>query len=192
LAARSGRLNLTMATKDRSQDSHAVSVQALCREGATLSGAWPQNTLTRLAESLFAEPSGNVVWSAVGEEVPAPGGEPELWLRLSSQSTVTLQCQRCLKAVQHDLQVDRRFRFARSEAEAEKLDEVLEEDVLALQPRLNLQELAEDELILALPLVARHQGSCPDPLPLPADDLDVDEEAATNPFAALAALKTRN
>jgi hypothetical protein len=29
-------------------------------------------------------------------------------------------------------------------------------------------------------------------LPLPVDDLGVDEETATNPFAALAALKTRN
>lgn len=163
----------------------------MCKDGTTLSGAWPQADLARLAEALFEPPTGDVHWSATGEEVPAPGGEPELWLRLDVRACVTLQCQRCLKSVQHELAVDRRFRFARSEEEAAKLDEELEDDVLALQPRLNLQELAEDELILALPLVARHEGDCPEPLPLPGDD-GFAEEAAPNPFAALAALKTRN
>jgi uncharacterized protein len=181
-----------MATQNRSQDPRALSVQSLCKDGASLSGVWPQSALTRLAESLFAEPAGDVTWSALGEELPASGGEPELWLLLTAQTTVTLQCQRCLKAVQQELAVDRRFRFARSEEEAEKLDGLLEDDVLALQPRLNLQELAEDELILALPLVARHEGDCPDPLPVSADDGFGEDEPAPNPFAALAALKTRN
>lgn len=180
-----------MAPKDRTPDARAVSVPSLCKEGATVAGTWPQHDLARLAESLFEPPSGDVAWSATGLEVPVAGGEPELWLHLQAEAAVTLQCQRCLKAVRQALVVDRRFRFARSEEEAEKLDEELEDDVLALQPRLNLQELAEDELILALPLVARHEGDCPEPLPLP-DDGGFDEEAAPNPFAALAALKTRN
>ncbi len=177
-----------MSTKDRAQDPRAVSVSSLCKDAASLAGRWPQAELPRLAEALFEPSAGEVVWSAAGEEVASPGGEPELWLQLDVRAPVTLQCQRCLKAVQHELLVNRRFRFARSEEEAEKLDEELEDDVLALQPRLNLQELAEDELILALPLVARHAGSCPDPLPLPTED-DTIEAAASNPFAALAALK---
>lgn len=168
-----------------------MSVPSLCKDATTLAGRWQQAELTRLAESLFESPAGEVVWSAAGEEVASPGGEPELWLQLDARAAVILQCQRCLKAVQHELRVDRRFRFARSEEEAEKLDEELEDDVLALQPRLNLQELAEDELILALPLVARHEGDCPDPLPLSLDD-GAFEEAAPNPFAALAALKKPN
>jgi uncharacterized protein len=183
-----------MATKDRDrdrdQDARAVSVPSLCKSAGRLAGHWPLGELGRLAESLFEAPLGDVAWSAAGEEVASPGGEPELWLQLGASTTVTLQCQRCLKSVRRELLVDRRFRFARSEEEAERLDEELEDDVLALQPRLNLQELAEDELILALPLVARHGGDCPEPLPLPAEDGF--EEAAPNPFAALAALKTRN
>jgi len=180
-----------MATKERTQNARAVSVTTLCKDAAVLAGSWPQGELVRLVESLFGAPAGDVVWSAAGEEVPMPGGEPELWLRLHARATVTLQCQRCLKAVTHDLLVDRRFRFVRGEEEAEKLDEELEDDVLALLPRLDLQELVEDELILALPVVARHGGDCPQPLPLPMDDLTV-EGAASNPFAALAALKARN
>ena len=181
-----------MAHKDRDPDARAVNVRALCQEAATLQGRWPLSTLTRLAQSLFEPPTGDVTWAATGQEVPAPGGEPELWMELQAHATVTLQCQRCLKAVRQALAVDRRLRFARSEQEAEKLDEDLEEDVLALQPRLDLRDLAEDELILALPLVARHEGTCPEPLPQPAADDTAGEPPAANPFAALAALKGRN
>ena len=41
------------------------------------------------------------------------------------------------------------------------------------------------ELILALPLVPRHE-SCPQPLPVPAAE---PEEPAPNPFAALSRLR---
>ena len=62
--------------------------------------------------------------------------------------------------------------------------------VLALTPALDLADLIEDELLLALPLVPRHDV-CPAPLPVP-DNADVPEEdEPVNPFAALAALKTK-
>jgi uncharacterized protein len=54
--------------------------------------------------------------------------------------------------------------------------------------RLDLLPLLEDELILAVPLVPRHER-CPEPLPLPADEPD--EMPAEHPFAKLAALKQR-
>jgi uncharacterized protein len=52
---------------------------------------------------------------------------------------------------------------------------------------LDLVSLVEDELLLALPLVPRHEV-CPQPLPMSHGD-DVQEEPAPNPFAALAVLK---
>lgn len=180
-----------MATPDRTQDARALNVALLCKAAGQLAGQWPQADMSRLAASLFAPPAGDVSWSAQAAAVAVPAAEPELWLQLDLRAEVTLQCQRCLQAVPHTLVVDRRFRFARNEEEAERLDEELEDDVLALQPRLDLRELAEDELILALPLVARHEGVCPEPLPLPTAD-ELAEEPAPNPFAALAALKKRN
>jgi uncharacterized protein len=177
-----------MATRERPFDPTVLSVPSLCQEASLVSGDWPLAGFTRLADSLFAAPEGSVAWLAQGEQVPVAGADPELWIRLQATAPVVLQCQRCLKATPHQLQVDRRIRFAYSEAEAEKLDENSEDDVLALTPRLNLHELVEDELILALPIVARHEGPCPEPLPLPADVLE-DEPAAPNPFAALAALR---
>lgn len=174
----------------RPVDPRALHVRAFCNDGQSLGGDWPLSTLVRLGDGLFgtAEPSAAVQWSVAGSLVPVAAGEPELWLQLQARASVPLQCQRCLQQVQLDVSVDRRFRFVRSEEEAERLDEISEDDVLVLSPRLDLLDLLEDELILALPLVPKHEGPCPAPLPVPVDDLD-NESAAPNPFAALAALR---
>ena len=179
-----------MATQNRPQDPRALSVQSLCNDEGSIEGEWPLKGMSRLDDSLFERPTDAALvrWSTQGASRPTSGGEPELWLQVQADVAVTLQCQRCLQAVAHTLTVDRPYRFVRTEAQAEALDETTEEDVLVLVPRLNLHELIEDELILALPLVPRHPGACPSPLPMPVDDLPQDEPAP-NPFAKLAALR---
>jgi len=173
-------------------DPRAIELLAFCRSGDTLQGEWPQAGMARLAGSLAAAaPDAPAVrWLASGQLHAVAGGEAEVWLHLTASTTVQLQCQRCLQNVTQALQIDRRFRFVRGEAAAARLDEASEEDVLELPPRLDLHALTEDELILALPLVPRHER-CPTPLPL-RDDTNVPAEApAPNPFAALAALRRR-
>jgi uncharacterized protein len=172
--------------KERSLSPESLDVAALCKQGATLDGHWPLARMSRLAESFCAASDGRASWMASGSLRPVVGGEPELWLHLRGQAEVPLQCQRCLQAMTEPLVVDRRFRFVRSEEQAAALDEESEEDVLALPARLDLTALLEDEFILALPIVPRH-AVCPDPLPLPADEPDV--EPAPHPFAALAGLR---
>jgi len=100
---------------------------------------------------------------------------------------VPLECQRCLKAVAVPLATERSFLFVHGEDAAAQLDTDSEDDVLALTRALDLRELIEDELLLALPIVPRHEV-CPVPLVAPVDDEGVVEEKP-NPFAALAALK---
>jgi uncharacterized protein len=178
-------------SRERRTDPLAVPVAALCRDGETLLGAWPLADLPRLTESLFVPPAADerVGWQARFSQVQPVGSPPQLWLELEAHAHVTLQCQRCLQALQEPLALERRFRFVASEAEAERLDaESDDNDHLVLEPRLNLRALVEDELILELPLVPRHEGDCPEPLPqaaVPADE----PEARPNPFAALAALR---
>jgi uncharacterized protein len=174
----------------RPVDPRALNVRAFCGEAAALSGEWPLAALSRLTEGLFSAPEAgaSVGWSIEGSLRPVAGGEPEVWLHLKAQAKVALQCQRCLQQMQQALSVDRRFLFVRSEEEAERLDESSEDDVMVLSPRLDLQELLEDELILALPLVPKHEGTCPQPLPLPANPPEEGSEAP-HPFAALAALR---
>lgn len=172
-------------------DPRALNLRLFCSQQQSLAGEWPVSALTRLSEGLFAEPTPTQVvqWSAQGSVGSSPAAGPEVWLHLLASSSVTLQCQRCLQAVDQPLQVDRRFRFVRTEAEAEQLDEVSEDDVMVLSPKMDVMALLEDELILVLPLVPRHEPACPNPLPQPIDDLD-EEEPAPNPFAALAALRS--
>lgn len=177
--------------KDRF-DPRAIELLSWCRSGATLQGDWPQAGMERLAGSLAAvAPDAPAVhWSASGQLLAVAGGEAEVWLHLTASTSVQLQCQRCLQNMTQELQIDRRFRFVRGEAAAARLDEASEDDVLELPPRLDLQALTEDELILALPLVPRHER-CPLPLPL-REAADVPAAApAPKPFAALAALRRR-
>lgn len=168
-------------------DPRRLELLRFAEAGGQLSGTWPAAAFERLATD--APLTTEVAWAARGERRPVTGGTPETWLTLEAQATVRLECQRCLQPLAEALAVQRRFRFVADEAEAERLDEESEDDVLALPPRgrLDLLPLVEDELILALPIVPRH-GICPEPLPLPADEA-ADEAPAEHPFAKLAALK---
>lgn len=175
-------------------DPRALDLPALARAGATLQGSQPLAALPRLADSVLAAADADaspVAWTAQALQRPVTGGEPELWLHLQARAAVRLECQRCLQPMRETLEVDRRFRFVRGEDEAARLDEESDDDVLALPPRLNLPDLLEDELILALPLVPRHE-TCPQPLPGAGEPSAAPAPAAEerpHPFAALAALK---
>ena len=174
--------------KETPLDPLRLDMQALARRAATLSGEWPQLQMQRLAaaELLRAdEPPSAVRWQARGELRARPGGAAQIWLHLEAHTDVSLQCQRCLMPVRQALSVCRSFLFVADEAEAERLDEDLEDDVLVLSRTLDLAGLVEDELILALPLVPRHE-QCPLPLAVPAEP---SSEASSHPFAVLASLR---
>jgi uncharacterized protein len=178
---------------ERPADPHKLDLRRFARDGARLEGAWPQDRFTRLAASLMPPlvdaPAPPVAWSAQGLQRAVQGGEPEIWLHLQVHTVARLECQRCLQPVNEPLQVDRSLRFVAGEDEAARLDEDSDDDVLALAPRLDLLDLIEDELILALPLVPRHE-TCPQPLAAtPADPPSAHEEERPHPFAALAALR---
>src|SRR5690606_12845544 len=113
------------------------------------------------------------------------------WLHLRVEATFPMVCQRCLTPVDVPLQVERSFRFVPDEATAETLDDEAEEDLLALSREFDLHELIEDEWLMALPVVPRHEV-CPEPVPMVSSDEDFDAASADkpNPFAALAALRT--
>lgn len=177
----------------REHDALRLDVAAFAGDGARLSGRWPGASLSRLAEGQsppqdLALPE--VAWAAQGDKRPVTGSESELWLALQVDTVVWLTCQRCLQPLEQPLTLDRRLRFVRGEAEAETLDAESEDDVLALSRSLDLRELVEDELLLALPLVPRHDV-CPQPLPMAVDaDAPAEDDAdRPNPFAALQALK---
>lgn len=184
----------------RALDPRALDVAAFCRAGAVHEGELALAALPRLASSLLAEadapPTAPVAWSARGVLRPVTIGAPQFWIDLAGRAEVRLQCQRCLQPMNLVLEVERPIRFVDGEDEAARLDEEGEDDVLALGHRLDLRELIEDELILALPLVPRHD-TCPQPLPVPLGDpgaatlpaAAAPEEDRAHPFAVLAQLR---
>lgn len=171
-------------------DPLRLDVAQLAADGAELQGHWPLAELSRLAELHMAGdvPAADVQWQVRGELLPVTGGAAEVWLHLQARAELALCCQRCLGPVHETVAIAKPLRFVSDEAQAAALDAEMEDDVLALERALDLRELVEDELLLALPLVPRH-AVCPQPLPVPAADPEAELKA--NPFAALAQLKTR-
>lgn len=182
--------------KSREHDPRRLDVERFAAEGGRLEGEWPLGEMERLCGACHAAPGRDapdrVRWSAHGEQRRQAGRGARTWLRLTLDARVDLTCQRCLSAVTVPLAVDRWFQFEADEQRAAALDAESAEDVLVSSRSFDLRELAEDELLLALPLVPRHDV-CPQPLPVPAgtDELPDAAGPAANPFAALAALKRK-
>jgi uncharacterized protein len=178
-----------MATARRF-DPRRVDVRTFAAEAASHNGQWPLAALDRLASAAVPESiagAAPVTWSAEGARAKLAGAGSQALLSLAADALLSMQCQRCLQPVDVPLRVDRRIFFVDGEDAAAALDAESEEDVLALAPAIDLQALIEDELLLALPLIPRHDV-CPEPLVQPKDD-DAEASGREHPFAALAVLK---
>jgi len=177
--------------KSRPVDPRHLDVETFAKDGDALEGRWLLNTLERLADAAHPDckPGDDdaAVWHIEGERRAVRGGLFETWLHLRTSARLSLVCQRCLGPVDAPIDAERHFLFVAGEEAAAALDAESEDDVLALTRWLDLRELVEDELLLALPLVPRHDV-CPSPLPMHAGDEERAQDQP-NPFAALGALK---
>ena len=178
--------------KSRHHDPRRLDVEQFAADKGTLDGSWPLLGMPRLVGACHADENfaaqTQVSWQLSGELRREAGGEPHAWLMLRLGAEVQLTCQRCLGAVATPLRVERWFHFVESEALAAKLDLDSEDDVLVSVRALDLHQLAEDELLLALPLVPRHDV-CPQPLPAQLANSSTESDEAPSPFAVLAAFK---
>ena len=176
----------------RAFDPLSVDIAAFAKQSGEASGLWPLAALERLCDDAHADaqPAAGeqIEWRATGETRARRGAEAQLWLHLVCDARLGLVCQRCLQPVDTAVHAQRSFQFVADEALAADIDADSEEDVLVLSRTLNLVELIEDELLLALPLVPRHL-ICPQPL-TPPENAEPFEERA-NPFAVLGELKRK-
>ncbi|HTT08290.1 MAG TPA: DUF177 domain-containing protein [Gammaproteobacteria bacterium] len=105
-------------------------------------------------------------------------GHPVLTGRLTA--TLPVSCQRCLQAMTVRIDAPVRLRMVRDEGETPPDVDVL----LVTTEAMSLAHIAEEELLLSMPMTARHpQADCPVKLPRGQGP------AGEHPFAALAALK---
>ena len=186
---------------DKKFDLNRLNVKAFAREGLSLQGQMSLAQFGRLAELALSpiessfQDSGQptqVSWDIQAELVPISGGDSQIWMHLKAGVDLPMQCQRCMGPVQLAVKANAAFRFVSDEATAEAEDDESEEDLLVLEPELNVLELIEDELIMSAPIVPKHE-KCPGLVPMSAVDeaFEAALEARPNPFATLAQLKNK-
>ncbi len=147
------------------------------REGRVLEGTLSVAALERLHD-LLTEVVGEVSFRLQGSK----GKNGECMLRLEVSGVVPLICQRCLGAVPHNLDVDSLLELVPEGVDMSQ-DELEDDtrDFLPVARELDVSELVEDEILLALPIAPRHE-KCG--LPGTADAGE-----RIHPFAKLAGLK---
>jgi len=128
------------------------------------------------------------------------------FLRLALHGTAWLTCQRCLAPCEQAFDADPVFRIVQTEEEADEfpLDDD-EAEVIVGSRHFDLVDLIEEELLLSLPLVPKHEV-CPavheslasgadgadgvDSVDeVPEQDIEAEGQERINPFAALESLK---
>ncbi len=177
---------------DKTHDPRHLDIKAFAQAGAQLQGEGRLADWPRLLQEQFVGggvESGPVRWQLQGRLLPVAGGGTQIGMALQAQVDLVMQCQRCLTPVVEKMTAGRDFLFVADEATAEALDDESDADVLVISRDFDALSLVEDELILSLPLVPRHEV-CPRSLPSRVADENFEEASERpNPFAALAALK---
>ena len=158
-----------------------VSYWRLAESRRSFEGDWPLARLERL-RSLLASEEGKVAFSSTF-------GIDELgyaFADVSVKARLILQCQRTLEPFGFPVERVVRLGLIAREEDAVALPEGYE-PLLAGDEPSSLMDLIEDELILALPLIAKK----PDAAPASKYEVGPAPEPVESPFAALEALKIR-
>lgn len=176
--------------------AEALRVNAFARAQAAFDADSALSQWSRLWQEHLSSSTGEteptVHWQARGTYREQLGEQSGAWLFASGSCSLVKACQRCMQPVTLHLSFEHSYRFVPTEEEAEAIDMESEEDVLAYDDAFNLLELVEDELLLAIPAIPRHDdcgGS------VQYEWMDADFEKAqqkakvVNPFAVLQQLK---
>jgi uncharacterized protein len=113
----------------------------------------------RLGEEL-ADRSGTIRWALQGGADAL--GHPQLTMSVSA--TVRLMCQRCLSPFAFEVAAESVLVLAKDDAAADEIDAMLADDsidVIVGSKAMNVLELIEDEVLLAILLSPKH-AVCPD------------------------------
>ena len=102
-------------------------------------------------------------------------------------ATVNMTCQRCLEAVEVPIQANIALGFSQSDEALEELPDSLEPWLLE-EEEIPLADVLEQELILALPIVAYH-AECQQAEYQQAPETQEAEQEKPNPFKVLEQLK---
>ncbi len=168
-----------------------LDLPAFSKAGGELSGQVPLSQFKRLLVDMHEEGRDKTLrWAVKGELKSLNLDQDQIWLHLNIVTVMTLTCQRCLQSLPLDINFERSFRFVATEEEAENQDDEVDEDVLVWSHAFDLAGLVEDEIILELPAIAKHNDCLVD-LKLNTEDADFSDAVPNkpHPFAVLEKLK---
>jgi uncharacterized protein len=144
-------------------DQNTISIRRFCAQGIVWTGTAPLRDFPRL---LTASLSPDAALSYRVEGRRDTQGRDCLQVRIDVQ--ITLECQACLQPALHRMQVDRVLYPVVDGRQMEALEDEFrlfgreELEAIELPDSVDLVELVEDEFLLALPLVPRHEeDDCP-------------------------------
>jgi uncharacterized protein len=126
------------------------------RSGETLAGEYLVSDMSRLCDMLASD-DGVIRFQLSGSMA---AGRPTLQLELATD--LNMVCQRCLETYTQSVHGESIMPIARDERELarwEREDPLI--DAQIADPRLDVRNLVEDEILLSLPLMPRHaEGEC--------------------------------
>jgi uncharacterized protein len=144
-------------------------------------GAIDFSDLTRLGEHVLgADGAIEVEFAFVKNDFDHP------LLRGRVRASLQVECQRCLEPMKLDIDQALELLIDASDADIEAYDT---DSVYTDQGYLDLFEIVEDELMLAMPLIHKHSETDCNPYWQPQDSTELSAEPVNTPFAALGALK---
>lgn len=153
-----------------------------CRLKEQRNGEFPVSALSRLAEE-SVDRSGSVAWSLQGGS--NLHGHPQMTLSVSGK--VRLLCQRCLTPLDFAIKSGAVLVLAPDEGSADEMDALLsdeEVEVIVGSHAFDIQQLVEDEALLAIPLSPKHDACEGQQMPDAAPEV-----VKESPFAVLKNLK---
>lgn len=153
-----------------------------CRHKQQAQGEVAVADLGRLAQETV-DRSGTIAWILSGDIDKL--GHARLSLVVSG--AVNLICQRCLTALDFEIDSKSLLVLAKDEAQADALEQLLDDDeidVIVGSATFDVANLIEDEALLALPVAPKH-AACP------GNGVAAEAEGVerASPFAALKKLK---
>lgn len=169
-----------------------VDVYELARLGQTRCGEVSSGDLLRLQALCVAPNALDPGWTQPPVQYEWLGwidaqGRPAADVRLKTH--VPLSCTHCDQTVAVDLDVRRRYYFVPDEQTLQSIEvDIQDVEPLVGSKHFDLHTLIEDELILALPIAARHEA-CQQRIDNSEPLVQPEEPMPSSAFAVLASLK---
>ncbi len=158
---------------------HIINSLEFARKSLEIRDTIAHSDLQR-AKDLLTPETKNLNWRLFGDV----SADKTARLHLSITGNIGVPCQRCLEPMMMALNISAEFILVKDESEIPpEEDDIEDHDYLVAEAEMDVLQLVEDEILLALPYAPKHEiNDC-------AVKAEVNELKAPNPFAALRDLK---